>query len=96
MIDPRGETPKPKTDEARELEAAYRRFAATADGEKVLADLLKFCGYFTDPFTRDSRTYHNLGRLSVAQYVVRRVGGEADLNRRMVTYLRTLNHGATP
>lgn len=83
-----------KTDQERELDAAYRRFASTPDGERVLADLLKFCGYFADPFTRDSRTYHNLGRLSVAQHVVRRVGGETDLDRRMVIYLKTLNHGA--
>lgn len=95
MIEPWDhEKPRPKSDKERELEAAYRRFAATADGELVLSDLLKFCGLFADPFTRDSRTYHNLGRLSVAQHIVRRVGGEADLGQRTVTFLKTLNHGA--
>jgi hypothetical protein len=85
---------RPQSDEARELEAAYRRFAATQDGERVLSDLLKICGLFTDPFTRDSRTYYNLGRLSVAQHIVMRVGGEKDLGRKAVTFLQTLNHGA--
>ena len=49
---------------------AYKAMLNNPDGKRVLWDLLSFCGVFQNAMTGNSRTYFNLGRQSVGQYLM--------------------------
>ena len=49
---------------------AYKAMLNDPDGKRVLWDLLSFCGVFQNAMTGNSRTYFNLGRQSVGQYLM--------------------------
>jgi hypothetical protein len=54
----------------QELVLAYKRLISDPDGKRVLWDILQFCGVFQNAMTGNSRTYFNLGRQSVGQYLM--------------------------
>ena len=49
---------------------SYKSMLSSADGKRVLWDILSFCGVFQNAMTGNSRTYFNLGRQSVGQYLM--------------------------
>lgn len=53
-----------------ELLMAFKSMLKSPDGRRVLWDLLSFCGVFQNAMTGNSRTYFNLGRQSVGQYIM--------------------------
>jgi len=66
-------------DEKKELEQRMRNEALllsfktmlkSPDGKRVIWDILSFCGVFQNAMTGNSRTYFNLGRQSVGQYIM--------------------------
>ena len=66
-------------DEKKELEQrlknealllSFKTMLSSPDGKRVLWDILSFCGVFQNAFTGNSRTYFNLGRQSVGQYIM--------------------------
>ncbi|OEU68402.1 MAG: hypothetical protein BBJ57_02235 [Desulfobacterales bacterium PC51MH44] len=52
------------------LMLAYKSMLDSADGKRVLWDILSFCGVFQNAMTGNSLTYFNLGRQSVGQYIM--------------------------
>ena len=53
-----------------DLMLAYKSMLNSPDGKRVLWDILSFCGVFQNAMTGNSRTYFNLGRQSVGQYLM--------------------------
>jgi len=49
---------------------AFKTMLKNPDGKRVLLDILSFCGVFQNAMTGNSRTYFNLGRQSVGQYIM--------------------------
>lgn len=54
----------------KDLMLSYKSMLQSADGKRVLWDILSFCGVFQNAMTGNSRTYFNLGRQSVGQYMM--------------------------
>jgi len=54
----------------QELMLSYKSMLKSPDGQRVLWDILTFCGVFQNAMTGNSRTYFNLGRQSVGQYLM--------------------------
>jgi hypothetical protein len=54
----------------QELMLSYKSMLQSADGKRVLWDILTFCGVFQNAMTGNSKTYFNLGRQSVGQYLM--------------------------
>ena len=54
----------------QDLMLSYKSMLKSADGKRVLWDILSFCGVFQNAMTGNSRTYFNLGRQSVGQYLM--------------------------
>lgn len=54
----------------QDLMLAYKSMLNSPDGKRVLWDILSFCGVFQNAMTGNSRTYFNLGRQSVGQYLM--------------------------
>ena len=54
----------------KSLMLAYKSMLGSPDGRRVLWDILSFCGVFQNAMTGNSRTYFNLGRQSVGQYLM--------------------------
>lgn len=49
---------------------AFKTMLKSPDGKRVLWDILSFCGVFQNAMTGNSKTYFNLGRQSVGQYIM--------------------------
>jgi len=49
---------------------SFKTMLKTPDGKRVLWDILSFCGVFQNAMTGNSKTYFNLGRQSVGQYIM--------------------------
>ncbi len=56
--------------ENKKLLAAFKNVLRHPDGKRVMWDILSFCGVFQNAMTGNSRTYFNLGRQSVGQYMM--------------------------
>ena len=56
--------------ENKDLMLSYKSMLQSPDGKRVLWDILSFCGVFQNAMTGNSRTYFNLGRQSVGQYLM--------------------------
>ena len=56
--------------ENQSLMLSYKSMLSSPDGKRVLWDILSFCGVFQNAMTGNSRTYFNLGRQSVGQYLM--------------------------
>jgi hypothetical protein len=56
--------------EDKELMLSYKSMLSSADGKRVLWDILSFCGVFRNAMTGNSKTYYNLGQQSVGQYIM--------------------------
>lgn len=54
----------------KELLLAYKSMLSSADGKRVLWDILSYCGVFQNAMTGNSWTYFNLGKASVGQYIM--------------------------
>ena len=52
------------------LKLAYKRLLTDPNGKVILWDILSFCGVFNNAMTGNSKTYFNLGRQSVGQYIM--------------------------